>query len=318
MANFAWSKIQKPVVVLAPMADITTLPFRSICKEFGADIVYTPMFSANAIIHNPEKTLKLARFLPEEQPVIVQIFGYDGDLIAKAANIVKKKLKPAGIDINMGCPAPKITGNECGSALLRDYDKALNIAKKVREQFDGQLSVKVRLGWHDYDVLPFLKELERLGIDAISVHGRTTKQRYSGAADWAKISEIALSLTIPVIGNGDIDSWQIAEERLETPGIAGIMIGRGCLGKPWLFQEIKNKETYSISGPEIAEIIEKQASLATDMYGETTAIRGLRKHLGWYLKNFTNAKSLRKEAMQITTFDDLTGLLNIVKTAKLS
>jgi nifR3 family TIM-barrel protein len=242
------------------MANITTLPFRSICKEMGANVVYTPMLSSNAITHNTEKTLKVAEFLPEEQPVIVQIFGYSGELIAKVANIVDKKLKPAGIDINMGCPAPKITGNECGSALLRDLDKALEITKEVREKYDGQLSVKLRLGWNGFDILDFVKKLEEIGIDSVSIHGRTTKQGYRGEANWEAIEEIAGAVDIPVIGNGDITTWQEADARLNGSKLAGIMIGRATLGNPWLFKEITEKRDIEVDKKELTRVITLQQS----------------------------------------------------------
>jgi tRNA-dihydrouridine synthase B len=312
--NFKWSELKKPVFVLAPMANITTLPFRSICKEFGADIVFTPMLSSNAIVYNPNETYKIGEFLTEEQPVIVQIFGYDGDIIAKAANMVQEKLNPAGIDINMGCPAPKITGNECGSGLLRDYDKALAIIKTVRNSYKGQLSVKIRLGWRDYDVLPFLKQLEEIGIDAITVHGRTTKQGYSGEADWSKINEIASTLSIPVIGNGDITTWEDAISRSDNSNLAGIMIGRGALERPWIFQEIKNnlsslraqRGSLEYSPAQLADLIEKQASLAIRyLDNEKLAIIEMRKFFGWYLKGFPYAKALRTPMMQIESMDEL-------------
>ena len=165
--DFTWRNKKKQYVILAPMANITTFPFRSIIKEAGADIVFTPMISSNAILYNEEKTLKIALYKEFEQPVIVQLFGYDGEIIVQAAKIVSRSLKPAGIDINMGCPAPKITGNESGSALLKNYSRSLEIIKKVREGYKGQLSVKLRLGWEKKDVLPFVKKLE--GIDRKSV-----------------------------------------------------------------------------------------------------------------------------------------------------
>lgn len=312
--DFRWSEVKKPAFILAPLADITTLPFRSICKEFGADIVFTPMFSANAIIHNPKKTLDQIRFLPEEQPLIVQLFGYDGDIIAEAANIVQKELNPAGIDINMGCPAPKITGNECGSALLKDYDKALELVSKVRDQYKGQLSVKVRLGWKDKDVLPFILKLEQIGINAITIHGRTTKQGYSGEADWETIDETASKVMIPVIGNGDITTWQKAWERAANPKLTGVMIGRGCLGRPWIFREIKEKKDTALTTAQITEVITRQAQLTVDFVGdEEHAMRMMRKHLGWYIQGFSGAKELRKQAMQINCFDDLKIVLDMIK-----
>ncbi len=304
--SFKWSEINKPVFVLAPMANITTLPFRSICKEYGADIVYTPMLSSNAIVFNPNETYKIAEFLSTEQPVIVQIFGYDGEIIAKAANMVQKKLNPAGIDINLGCPAPKITGNECGSGLLRDYDKALEIIRTVRENYKGQLSVKIRLGWRDYDVLPFLRELEKVGIDAVTVHGRTTKQGYGGEADWDKINEIATELKIPVIGNGDITDWETALSRADNLRLAGVMIGRGALERPWIFQEIKQKLTINYDKIQLKELILKHAKLMVEYTGnERQAIIEMRKFCGWYLKGLPNIKEVRKQAMLSSNLTEL-------------
>ncbi len=312
--NFKWSEIEKPVFVLAPMANITTLPFRSICKEMGADIVFTPMLASNAIVYNPNETLKIAEFKPEEQPVIVQLFGYDGDLIAKAANIVNNRIHPAGIDINMGCPAPKITGNECGSALLRDYDKALEIAKHVRKNFDGQLSIKVRLGWLEKDVKHFVKQLEEIRIDAITIHGRTAKQGYSGMADWDKIYDIAKEISIPVIGNGDITTAEEAWGRLDNSNLAGVMIGRGALGNPWIFSHIRHPELVSGSTEELKRVILDQTLRTITYLGdEGQAIREMRKHYGWYLKGFPGAQELRKRAMQANTLADVQEILSALK-----
>jgi len=340
--NFKWSKIKKPVFILAPMAEITTLPFRSICKEMGADIVFTPMLSSNAIVYNPNETLKIAEFLPTEQPVIVQLFGYDGDLIARAANIVEERIHPAGIDINMGCPAPKITGNECGSGLLRDYEKALNIMKHVRASYSGQLSVKVRLGWRDKDVRQFVKQLEEIGIDAVSVHGRTTKEGYRGVADWDTIYDIANSVKIPVIGNGDIATAGEAWARLKDSKLAGVMIGRGALGNPWIFQDIKqstiSNQQQSLSslvtsqGPspkldswpptrndknELVRVILDQTTRTINYLGdEGRAIREMRKHYGWYLKGFPGAQELRKKAMLAETLNDVKEILSAYKLTR--
>lgn len=308
---FAWSKIEKPVFLLAPLAEITTLPFRSICREMGADIVFTPMLSSNAIVYNPNETLKIAEFLPKEQPVIVQLFGYDGELIAKAANIVQDRINPAGIDINMGCPAPKITGNECGSGLLRDYGKALELIKIVRREFKGQLSVKLRLGWRDYDVLPFIKELETIGIDAVSIHGRTTKEGYSGKANWQAINEIAELVSIPVFGNGDITTAEEAWNRLDNSKLAGVMIGRGALGNPWIFTQIRHPELVSGSKEELIRVILDQTNRTIDYLGdEARAIREMRKHYGWYLKGFPGASELRKRAVLATTLSEIKDIVS--------
>jgi tRNA-dihydrouridine synthase B len=305
MSNFSWKDSKKPLFILAPMANITTLPFRSICKEMGADVVFTPMLSSNAIIHNESKTLKIGEFLLSEQPLIVQIFGYSGKLIGDAANIVEKKLKPAGIDINLGCPAPKITGNECGSALLKDLVKAKDILKEVRQTFDGQLSVKLRLGWNELAIEEFAHELEDIRINAISIHGRTSKQGYRGESDWSPIYKIASEISIPVIGNGDINDWKMAHERLEGEKLAGVMIGRASLNRPWIFKEIKEQRTIDFSKNEIANLLEKQTKLAIEYSdSESIAINEMKKFYGWYLKGFAGAHSLRVEAMSAENFED--------------
>lgn len=306
---FKWSEISKPVFVLAPMANITTLPFRSICKEFGADIVFTPMLSSNAIVHNPSETLKIAEYLKSEQPVIVQLFGYSPDLMAQAAQIIEQELKPAGIDINMGCPAPKITGNECGSALLKDFDKALEIVRAVRESYRGQLSVKLRLGWDKNNIVELAKELENIGVDAISIHGRTTKQGYTGEANWAEIYKIAREISIPVIGNGDITTWEGAFDR--TKNLTGVMIGRATLEKPWIFQEIKERRTIEYSTKQLKELILRQTNLAIDYLGnETRAITEMRKFYGWYIKGFSGSKEIRKELMMISSKAELIKIIS--------
>jgi tRNA-dihydrouridine synthase B len=326
--NFKWSDIKKPVFVLAPMANITTLPFRSICKEMGANIVFTPMLASNAIVYNPNETLKIAEFSPIEQPVIVQLFGYDGDIIVKAANIVQERIKPAGIDINLGCPAPKITGNDSGSALLRDYDKALDIMKIVRQGYHGQLSVKLRLGWRDKDVIDFVKKLEEIGIDAVSVHGRTTKEGYSGQANWDEIYRIADSVDIPVIGNGDITTAVLALERVSNKKLTGVMIGRGALGNPWIFRNItqlsiiNQQEIVVIPAhagiqtdkKEFKRVILDQTQRTIDYLGdESRAIREMRKHYGWYIKGFPGAQELRKQAMLANSLKDIKIILKNIK-----
>ena len=314
---FTWKKIKKPVFVLAPMANITTMPFSSICKEMGADIVYSPMISSNAIIYNPEKTLKIAEFLPKEQPVIIQIFGYDGNLITQAANIIDKKLKPAGIDINLGCPAPKLNKNECGAALLKNYDKAKKIIKTVRDGFNGELSVKLRLGWDKFDVIPFIKYLEKIGINCVSVHGRTAKQGYRGKADWDAIYKIVESVKIPVIGNGDVTDYNLAINRAKANSkIAGVMIGRAVLGNPWIFKEIKLKKDIKVSNKELADIIDKQTKRYIKFAGEKMAILEMRKHMGWYIRGFDGAQSIRKSAMLSKSYKDVCQVLKDIRASK--
>lgn len=165
------------------MASISTQPLMKMCKHFGADIVFTPMVSSNAILYNEKETIKIVSFSKKERPVIVQVFGYDSDIMISAITKIEKKLKPDGFDINLGCPAPKIVKSMCGSAFLKDYSRAFDFVKKIRESYKGQLSVKTRLGYDNFDVMPFLKKLEGIGIDAITIHGRTVTQKYTGSAN---------------------------------------------------------------------------------------------------------------------------------------
>lgn len=314
MSNFSWKKINKSVVVLAPMAGITIKPFRSICKEMGADIVFTPMLSANAIVYNKKETLKIAEFDTKEQPVIIQIFGNNGEIMAKAVQIAAHKMDPAGIDINMGCPAPKITGNECGSALLKDFSKALEIVKCVRKDYSGELSVKLRLGWETNSILEFVKQLENSGVDAVSIHGRTRMQKYLGEADWQPIFEVAKSVQIPVIGNGDVNNWQIAHKRLENTSILGVMIGRGAINRPWIFKEIKRKKDIFLSAHELIQLIREHAKRQVMYYqNEYRAIIEMRKHLCWYLKGFKGAAQLRKKAVRVNSLADVEEVLNNIE-----
>jgi tRNA-dihydrouridine synthase B len=314
MEKFTWKGSKKPIFILAPMANITTISFRSICKEMGADVVFTPMVSSNAILYNEKEALKVGAFLDSEQPVIVQLYGYSGELMANAAKVIDEKLHPAGIDINMGCPAKKIVGNESGSALLKDLDNALEIIKEIRDAYKGQLSVKLRLGWKDFEILDFAKELERLGVDAITVHGRTTKQGYSGTADWEKIYQIADTVDIPVIGNGDIKTWQEAYQRFDNSKLRGVMIGRGALGNPWIFKEIKEKRDFKRTPKTIASAIAKQKELYLKHESEINDVRELRKHLGWYIKGFPNATAIKVEAMGAEKADDIENIIKKLVT----
>jgi tRNA-dihydrouridine synthase B len=165
------------------MSEISTLPLMKICKEFKADIVFTPMVSSNAVLFDNQKSFKIIEFTKKERPVIVQVFGYDADIVIKSIKIIDKKLKPDGFDINLGCPAPKIVKNMCGSAFLKDHQKAFEFVKKIRENYSGELSIKTRLGLKEFDVLPLLKKFEEIGVNAVTIHGRTVEQKYMGKAD---------------------------------------------------------------------------------------------------------------------------------------
>jgi len=314
MNAFAWKKIEKPFFILAPMANVNNLPFMVLCREMGADIVYSAMISSNALIHNPTETLEIVKFLPKEQPVIIQLFGYNGGLMAEAANIVNEVLNPAGIDLNLGCPASKIVKNACGSALLEDLSKTLKLVKIIRDGFGGQLSVKLRLGIKEFEIKEFCRELENIGINALAIHGRTVKQGYTGKANWDNIYEIAEDLTIPVIGNGDISNWVEAFKRVEKGNLSGVMIGRAVLGNPWLFKNIKDKKSNVITKEELTRVIRRHTDLYIGFAGEKRASKEMRKHLAWYIKGFIGAVEIRNMAVKVKNLKDIEVVLNKINS----
>jgi len=310
--KFYWKNIKKPVFILGPMADISTLPLMKMCKYFGADLIFTPMVSSDAVVHNNQKAFKIIEFTKKERPVIVQVFGYNPDIVISAIRIIEKKFKPDGIDINLGCPAPKIVKNMCGSALLKDHKKAFEFVKKIRENYTGQLSVKTRLGFKKFDVLPLLKKFESIGINAITIHGRTVEQKYIGKADWSKIHEIANSLKIPVILNGDITDFKTASHELSKSNIKGIMVSRIAVQKPWIFKEFKDKKEYIISKKELIKIMQTHMRYYLD-YNKTKAYIEMRKFLANYLKGLENAKDLRILAINIKNKNDFNKLIKKLK-----
>ncbi len=315
--NFSWSKIKKPVFILGPMANITTQPLMKMCKKFKADIVFTPMISSNAVLYNETETLKIAKFDSKEKPVIVQVFGYDAEIMNLAIKVIVAKLNPAGIDINLGCPAPKIVKSMCGSAFLKDYKKAFEFIKSIRENYSGQLSVKTRLGYKKFDILPFLKQLESIGIDAVTIHGRTVVQGYTGFADWSSIHEIANSLKIPVILNGDITDFKMAYSELKKSKIKGIMVSRIAMQKHWIFKEFKTKKEFKLSSKELAKIICEHMKYYLE-YDKSKAYLEMRKFLAGYLKGFAGAKELRQQAVLINNSKDFNKLITQLKNAKIN
>jgi tRNA-dihydrouridine synthase B len=313
--KFTWSKIKKPVFILGPMASISTQPLMKMCKKYGADIMFTPMISSNAVLYNESETLKIAKFDSKEKPVIVQVFGYDAEIMNLAIKVIDEKLKPAGIDINLGCPAPKIVKSMCGSAFLKDYDKAFKFIKSIRENYSGQLSVKTRLGNKKFDVLPFLQKLESIGIDAITIHGRTVAQRYTGISDWESIHKIANTLKIPVILNGDINDFKTAHIELKKSPIKGIMISRMAMQKPWIFKELKTQKQYNPSHKELAKIMQEHLKYYLE-YDKSKAFLEMRKFFASYLKGFAGARELRQQAVLINSMSDFNKLIKLLNNVK--
>lgn len=287
-------------LILAPMAGVTDLPFRKICKEFGPGLVCTEMVSSKAIFYNDSKTKLLMKTEGEKRPISMQIFGSDEETMAFAAKYVSNLADI--VDINMGCPAPKVVKNGDGSKLLLNIEKAEKVIKSVIKNSNKPVTLKLRKGW-DFDnivAVEFAQMAENAGISAITIHGRTRTEMYSGNVDLDIIKKVKQSVKIPVIGNGDIVDEESALEMFEYTGVNGIMIGRGTFGNPWIFKRIihflkTGEKLPEISYNEKLEIIKKHIELELQEKEEITAIRELRKHISWYTKNLPNSSEFRNE-----------------------
>ncbi len=315
-----WKEVAKPLVALAPMADMTDLPFCLICKEHKAPMMFREMVSSEAVVRMNPKTLRMAESDDRERPLIQQIFGSDPHTMAEAARIIEERFHPDGIDINMGCPVYNIVHNFNGASLIRDPERATAIIKAMKAAVSVPISVKTRLGWiKDTDCLDFVKTVADAGAELISVHGRTKEQGYSGIANWDRVGEARAQVPhIPFLVNGDITTPELAKEALQRSGADGVLLGRGALGNPWIFQRM---ETYLKTGellaePTIAEKIDtvrKHAYSQVEHYGERGLVK-LRKHLPWYFKGASEFKELRSRLVRIQNLVELDQILDELGT----
>lgn len=299
-------------IILAPMAGVTDLPFRIIAKKYGPGLVCTEMVSSKAIFHNDTKTKKLLKIDVSERPIAVQIFGSDIETMVFAAKYIESIADI--IDINMGCPAPKVVKNGDGSKLLLNLDLAENIVKGVVKAVKKPVTVKFRKGWNDSNIVAVeaAKRFERAGASAITIHGRTREQYYSGNCDLDIIKQVKESVNIPVIGNGDVRDIKSAKKMFDYTGVDGIMIGRASLGKPWIFKSIieglKQDEVYQeyiVSKEERLYIILEHINLAIQEKGEYVGIREMRKHISGYTKNLPNSSEFRQKMNMIEDKEEL-------------
>ena len=307
-------QIENPFV-LAPMAGVTDLPFRTLCKEQGAGLICMEMVSAKAVSFHNKNTEALMEIDPSEHPVSLQLFGSEPDLMAEVAKSIEDR--PFDIlEINMGCPVPKVVNNGEGSALLKNPDLIVEIVKKISSAIKKPLTVKVRIGFEKepVDIVEIAKRVEDAGAAAIAVHGRTRQQYYSGTADWDAIRRVKEAVSIPVIGNGDVDSPQKAEALIKETGCDAVMIGRAVRGNPWIFREMNHyfKTGELLPRPsveEVREMILRHARAQIAVKGEFTGIREMRKHVAWYTAGMRHSAGLRRESNTIASYEELERLL---------
>ena len=310
-------------VVLAPMAGICNSAFRKICKEMGCGLIYAEMVSDKAITYGNKKTIDLLYMDDIERPIVQQIFGSDKESFVIAAKYIYENMKPDIIDINMGCPVPKVAVRaQAGSALLKNLDKIYEIVQSVVEAVPIPVTVKIRSGWdsNHINAVDVAKTIEKAGASAICIHPRTRSQGYSGKADWNIIKQVKDSVSIPVIGNGDIRTPQDAKRMLDETGCDAVMIGRGVLGNPWLIKNtilyLNNEKIVDVSIEEKIDMCLKHLDYLNELKNEKLASLEIRNHIGWYFKGITNANDLKKMVYQTTNIHDIIFLLEKFKEEK--
>lgn len=325
MSNF-WQQLKsrtnsaqggQAILALAPMAGVSDMPFRQLCKEFGADVLYSEMASATALNYNPAKTLELVKFdRKKETPYVVQLFGANPEHFVKATKLITEIVKPDGIDINFGCPVPKVQKQGAGAILMGNPDLAREVVEAVLANTNLPVSIKIRArmekGEGDarrrVDALEFLHAMEGLNIAAVMIHGRSMAQGHSGAVDFEIIKKARALVSGVLLANGGVVDVVTAMELLAETGADGLGIARGAMGKPWIFEQIKNQESRNRNQEEIFEIALRHASLADDLQGPQ-GILELRKHLCWYMAGFPGAAELRAQLVQVKTLKEIEDIL---------
>ena len=309
-------------VFLAPMEDVTDISFRLLCKSFGADMVYTEFISSDALIRNVKQTHQKLTISDAERPVTIQIYGRDPDAMVEAAKICEEA-NPAIIDINFGCPVKKVAGKGAGSGMLRTPELMLDITRQVVKAVNIPVTVKTRLGWDNDSkiIVPLAEQLQDCGIQALTIHGRTRAQMYTGNADWSLIADVKNNarMHIPIIGNGDVKSAQDCKQRFDETGVDAVMIGRACFGAPWIFREVKHylqtgellpKETFQW----YLDVLKKQVLQSVEMIDERRGILHIRRHLAAspIFKGIPDFRPTRIAMLRANTLDELFEIMDSV------
>jgi len=306
MKNF-YKKLKKPIYALAPMAGVADSAFRQMCKNSGADIVYSEMISATAIVYNSKKTLELMEFNKKERPYVVQLFGSKPEHFAIAAKFVTKKIKPDGIDINFGCAVKKVTKQGAGVALMANLKLARKVIEATINNTNLPVSIKIRSQVAKITALDFLKHLEDLDIKAVMIHGRTSTQGNSGSVNYKIIKQARKYFKGIILANGGVKDKKSADELLKLTGADGIGIGQGALGKPWIFKQLRIKN-YELTIKDIYKVTLKHSKLEQKLKSKQGIIE-MRKHLCWYVGGLKNASELRKELVKVESLNDVKKIL---------
>jgi nifR3 family TIM-barrel protein len=309
MTNF-WQQINKPFYALAPLAGISDSPFRQLCKSYGADVVYSEMASATALFYDPAKTLELLRFEASERPYVVQLFGSVPEHFRVAARLITEKIQPDGIDINFGCPVPKVAKQNAGAKLFSNLDLSRQIIEATIASTDRPVSIKTRTRSGSVELLPFLDNIRDLPVAALMIHGRSLAQGFSGPIDTDLIREARKHFSGVIMANGGISDKTSATEILRATEADGLGIARGAFGRPWIFSELKDEAFVPPGQIEIFRIMRQHAELFVRLRAEKD-FPEMRKHFAWYVQGFPGARALREKLIQVSNLSDLTELLKV-------